>query len=79
MLGPAVKSKQSNESVRYTDEGINVVALDRKGRGLHRAHPERRHPSSRHGPVPSRSSSVLPVVVVLVVAAAVVGVLLASG
>ena len=32
---------------RYTEDGINVLALDRHGRGLHRARPERRYPSSR--------------------------------
>jgi len=32
---------------RYTENGINVVALDRRGRGLYRARPERRVPTSR--------------------------------
>lgn len=32
---------------RYTEDGINVVALDRHGRGLHRARPERRFPTGR--------------------------------
>lgn len=34
-------------SRRYTEDGINVVALDRRGRGLHRARAERRIPTSR--------------------------------
>lgn len=35
-------------SRRYTDEGINVVALDRNNRGLFRARPERRLGTDRH-------------------------------
>ena len=50
-------------SRRYTEDGINVVALDRHGRGLHRARPERRIPSSRFTrplePVHSGLSTVL--------------------
>ena len=77
MLGPAVKSKQSNEGVRYTDEGINVVALDRKGRGLHRARPERRYPSSRHRTV-SSSSRLWPTIALLIAAAVVAAIYLRS-
>lgn len=64
-------------SRRYTEDGINVVALDRRGRGLHRARPERRVPSSRitrpFEPVRSWLSTVLfvvlgAVILVLVVA-----------
>lgn len=42
-----VEEAESDVSRRYTDEGINVVALDRRGRGLHRARPERRFPGRR--------------------------------
>jgi hypothetical protein len=33
------------QSRPYTENGINVVALDRHGRRLHRARPERRVPT----------------------------------
>jgi hypothetical protein len=60
-------------SRRYTEDGINVVALDRRGRGLHRARPERRIPSSRitrpFEPVRSWLSTVLFVVLGAVILA----------
>jgi hypothetical protein len=49
-------------SRRYTDAGINVVALDRQGRGLHRARPERRIRSDRFPVPPAPSSSRLSLV-----------------
>lgn len=66
MVGPVVKVNQSHESVRYTEDGITVVALDRRGRGLHRARPE-----LHTLPRPSRSPaqrSLLPAAVALLVA-----------
>lgn len=54
---------------RYTEAGINVVALDRHGRGLHRARPERRFPTGRltRPVVPQRSPIVTAVLVVVLV------------
>ncbi|MEM7158838.1 MAG: hypothetical protein AAF799_38710 [Myxococcota bacterium] len=50
-----VDEAESDASRRYTDEGITVVALDRRGRGLHRARPERRsHGRSRRAPAARR-------------------------
>ena len=56
---------------RYTEDGINVVALDRHGRGLHRARPERRFPTGRltRPVVPQRSSIATAVLVVVVLVA----------
>lgn len=55
---------------RYTEDGINVLALDRNGRGLHRARPERRFPTGRltRPTIPERSwlATVFFVVLVLV-------------
>ena len=58
-------------SRRYTEDGINVVALDRHGRDLHRARPERRFPTGRlTGPIEPQRSWVAPVLVVVLVLAA---------
>ena len=56
---------------RYTEDGINVVALDRHGRGLHRARPERRFPTGRltQPVVPQRSPIATAALVVLVLVA----------
>jgi hypothetical protein len=61
---------------RYTEDGINVVALDRHGRGLHRARPEKRFPTGRFTRPVEPPSSVLPTVlfVVLVVTAVVLAI-----
>lgn len=64
-----MKSKTSDESVRYTDDGINVVALDRRGRGLHRARPEPSLSSKRSSPLPRSRATVSMVVMVLALAA----------
>lgn len=40
-------ARDDDPNARYTEGGITVVALDRKGRGLHRARPERRLGSDR--------------------------------
>ncbi len=56
-------------SRRYTQDGINVVALDR--RGLRRARPERRFPSGPHLPVQAPRSMATTVVVVVLLLAAV--------
>lgn len=41
-MAARARGDQDDESKRYTEGGINVVALDRHGRGsLHRARPER--------------------------------------
>lgn len=63
-------------SRRYTEDGINVVALDRHGRGLHRARPEQRFPTGRFTRPVEPPSSVLPTVffLVLVVAAVVLAI-----
>lgn len=59
------------QSRRYTEDGINVVALDRRGRGLHRARPERRFPTRRiTRPVPAMRSLVPTVIFVALVLAA---------
>ena len=51
---------------RYTEDGINVVALDRHGRGLHRARPERRFPTVKLTRAePSRLPTVIFVLVLL--------------
>ena len=77
MGAAAVKSKQSNESVRYTDEGITVVALDRKGRGLHRARPEQ--PSTtRWSPSLPERGRLLPAAVLLLLVAGLLVAWLAS-
>lgn len=54
------KEDERAYSRRYTQAGINVVALDRRGRGLHRARPERRLQSDRFPSLPKPSGSLLP-------------------
>lgn len=68
-------------SRRYTEDGINVVALARHGRDLHRARPERRFPTGRlTAPVePQRSWLATAILVVLVLAALGVVLVRASG
>lgn len=62
---------------RYTEDGINVVALDRHGRGLHRARPERRFPTGRlTRPVPPQRS-MIPTAIFVVLALAALGLALA--
>jgi hypothetical protein len=57
---PGSSDDERAYSRRYTDDGINVVALDRQGRGLHRARPERRIHSDRFPAIPRPSPSLLP-------------------
>lgn len=78
----AVRRPDDDDSARYTEDGINVVALDRRGRGLHRARPERRLGSDRFSP-PAPPARVVPLplallVVVLVGAAVAIAVLASS-
>jgi hypothetical protein len=54
---------------RYTEDGINVLALYRRGRGLHRARPERRYPSSDFSRVSEPQRSWLSTVIFLALAA----------
>ena len=73
------RARLDDESARYTENGITVVALDRKGRGLHRARPERRlgsdeFPAQR--PAPPRIVPMKLMVVLLGVAALVLALLL---
>jgi hypothetical protein len=58
------REEEQEYSRRYTDKGINVVALDRRGRGLHRARPERRYGTGRVTMPPEGSSLLLRVVVI---------------
>ncbi|MCX4241632.1 hypothetical protein [Paraliomyxa miuraensis] len=71
----AVRGGDDDSNARYTEGGINVVALDRKGRGLQRARPERRLGSDlfpRVIPQPARLIPVGLIVTVVAVIAAVV-------
>ncbi len=42
-----IEESGDGDSRRCTDEGITIVALDPRGRGLHRARPERGRPLGR--------------------------------
>lgn len=70
IVGPDDDDERAH-SRRYTEDGINVVALDRHGRGLHRARPERRFPTGRvtRPTLPERTWLSTAFVVVLVAAA----------
>jgi len=72
MLGDSNDDERAH-SRRYTEDGINVVALDRNGRGLHRARPEKRFPTGRFTRPIEPKSSVLPTVFFLVLVVAAVG------
>lgn len=68
---------EDDQSGRYTEGGINVVALDRNGRGLHRARPERRAGSDRFPRVSQDSPHGLllaPILMIVVTVAAAIGV-----
>lgn len=65
------RGRQDDESARYTEGGITVVALDRKGRGLHRARPERRLGSDRFPTTRPMPPRIVPVGLIVVVGGAV--------
>ncbi|MCH9683167.1 MAG: hypothetical protein K0V04_17160 [Deltaproteobacteria bacterium] len=62
---------EDRDNRRCTDEGITIVALDRAGRGLHRARPEQSRPHPWHS-IPASQRRWLPLLAITVVAVAVV-------
>ncbi len=63
-------------SRRYTEDGINVVALDRRSRGLHRARPVRRFPTYRSVARPEEPRRWVPTLVFVALVLAVLALVL---
>ncbi len=76
-LAPISSDDEQAYSRRYTQDGINVVALDRRGRGLHRARPERRLRTAGFSSPPHPPGSRIASLVFGVVLLAAIGLLVA--